>query len=103
MVQIILSLYFMVKEISKPMFSQNCLKCLCLYGNERAIPGMGKKEKIRNGATHISAKAWSTPMMSTRIFSEMCGAQNTTKQSCTEKDTLPDSDYLENLTHNIQK
>jgi len=54
-----------------------------------ALPGMGKKEKIRNGAIHSSAKAWSTPMISTRILSEMCGAQNTTKQSCIEKDRLP--------------
>ncbi len=60
---------------------------------------MGKKEKIRNGVTHISAKAWSTPMMSTRILSEMCGAQNTTKQSCTEKDTT----WMEQSKHNWRK
>lgn len=52
-----------------------------------ALPGTGKKEKICNGATQSSAKAWSTPMMSTRIRSEMCGVQKTTKQSCANTDT----------------
>lgn len=46
-----------------------------------ALPGMGKKEKIRKGMTHSSAKAKSTPMMSIRIFSDTLGVQNITKQS----------------------
>lgn len=44
-------------------------------------PGIGKKEKIRSGATQSAAKVYSTPMMSTRIFSDTCGVQNSTKQS----------------------
>lgn len=46
-----------------------------------ALPGTGKKEKIRKGMTQSSAKAKSTPMMSIRIFSDTLGVQNITKQS----------------------
>lgn len=59
---------------------------MCAGVCSSALPGKGKKEKIRNGTTQSSAKAWSTPMMSTRIRSEMCGVQKTTKQSCANTD-----------------
>lgn len=45
------------------------------------LPGTGKKEKMRKGTTHSSAKAKSTPIMSTKIFSDTFGVQNITKQS----------------------
>lgn len=45
------------------------------------LPGIGKKEKMRKGTTHSSAKAKSTPIMSTKIFSDTFGVQNITKQS----------------------
>lgn len=45
------------------------------------LPGTGKKEKMRKGTTHNSAKAKSTPIMSTKIFSDTFGVQNITKQS----------------------
>lgn len=45
------------------------------------LPGSGKKEKMRKGTTHSSAKAKSTPIMSTKIFSDTFGVQNITKQS----------------------
>lgn len=60
------------------VYIRKCVQSVC-FG---VLPGNGKKEKIRNGATQSSAKAWFTPMMSTRIRSEMCGVQKTTKQSC---------------------
>lgn len=46
------------------------------------LPGRGKKEKILSGTTHSLAKLSSTPITSTRIFSDTWGLQNTTKQSC---------------------
>lgn len=38
---------------------------------------------MRRGTTQSIAKGYSTLMTSTRIFSETCGLQKTTKQSCT--------------------
>lgn len=62
------------------------------------LPGRGKKEKIRSGTTHNSAKAYSTPMTSTRIFSDTWGVQNTTKQSWTQKTNA--NSFVHSLPHN---